>query len=177
MAKLSKIKYQERAVENYKTRHNNRELYDRVKTRQNLMLNSREILSIILKCLQEACPVETGYGQKFGIRLKRVTTPRGKSSKLFYDIIIGSELPANAGQIHNAPYIAIQNIWEYNTDWIGKALYKARNIMVANSVLVQIYNPLIISKYNRKSAGPRDAGGVSGYKIRINMMYTQGVGI
>jgi hypothetical protein len=171
------IKIREQRLENYIERHGDRMTYERTKTRMNLMLASKMVLADIIGCLQFRCPRETGYGAQFGIRLKRVSKPNGKSSKLFYDIIIGTEYTAKGGQLKNAPYIAIQNIWEHDPGWIESALSDARAKIKSTGLWVQIYDPIVIAKYNRKNGGTKSKGGVAGYRVRVNMMYTQGVGI
>lgn len=176
MAKrLSEIKMQSREVENYLNRHNGRELYERVRTRQNLTKRARIILSEILEQLFKEAPKKTGYGKRFGIRLKRVSVSKTsrKKSKSVYDIIIGSEFDAYNHQITDAPYIAWHNnphyvdketgqvykggTWE---GWVDSAIYNIKQKFKSNGILVLI-NKSVISNY--------PTGGVSGYRIRINM--------
>lgn len=170
-------KIRQQKLENYIAKHGDREVYERTKTRANLMVSARKIIADILECLQKECPHVTGYGAHFGIRLKRVVKPNGKASKLIYDIIIGSERTAKGGQLKDAPYIAIQNIWEYYPNWINSGIERAREKISDSGIWVQIYDPIVIAKYDRKNGGTKSKGGVAGYRVRVNMMYTEGVGI
>jgi hypothetical protein len=175
MSNLSEIRYQQREVQNYLIKHNGRELYERVRTRQNLTKRARVILSEVLEQLFREAPVRTGYGKRFGIRLKRVSvsaTSRRRSQSV-YDIIIGSEFDASNHQLRDAPYMAWHNRPHYfdkNTGntysggtwegWVDLAIYNIKQKFKENGILVLI-NKSVISNY--------PAGGVSGYRIRINM--------
>lgn len=164
------IKVRQRLLDNYIDKYSDRMTYQRTRTRVNLSLLSKNVMSEILGCFQFRCPVETGYGSQFGIRIKRVKTLSGKASKLIYDIIIGTEQPAKGGQIRNAPYIAIQNITD-NEGWIDYAISDAKWKISKMNIGVQIYDATIISKYIRKSASnPRSKGGVSGYRVRVSFI-------
>lgn len=163
-------KIRQQKLDAYIERHEGRWTYQRTKTRMNLTVLSRAILSEIVGCFQYRAPVDTGYGAQVGIRIKRVTQPNGKSSRLIYDIIIGTEHPARGGQLKDAPYIAIQNVWDYHMGWINDAISDARGKMRQYDLLVQIYDPVVISKYIRKSAGARSKGGVSGYRVRVSFL-------
>jgi hypothetical protein len=143
------------------------EVLDQVRNKQNIESIKKEVLSEIVSVLKRHCHKTTGYGARHGIRISNY------SKGNIYEIIVGSELPATGGQKHNAPYIAIQNIWEYHTDWINDALVEARGLMRKNHIWVQIRNPQVISKYIRKYSKPTDAGGVSGYSIEVSFEYTE----
>lgn len=153
---LTGIKLRRELLEKYQERHNGREAYDRVKTRQNIKSYTRQAMSIILEEFYNNAPVETGYGRSAGIRYKR------DSSNLFH-IIVGSEKNARSGQINNAPYMAIQNVWDYNQGWIQDAIRSAKNKLRKYGIHIIIDNPHIISNYITKSGSAPP----SGYSIKV----------
>lgn len=140
----------------YRTRHSDRETFDRVRTRQNIKSYTREAMSIILKEFYNHAPKETGYGRSAGIRYK-------KDSTNIFRIIVGSETGAVSGQIPNAPYMAIQNVWDYNQGWIQDAIQSSKQILRKNKIHIIIDNPHIISHYSTKSGTNPPAG----YSIQV----------
>lgn len=154
---------------NRELRYPNKEAYSNAKQKQTAENVSSDVLEDILKILKKHCPKVTGYGANHGFKIKEVVVGK-KASKYLFDIIVGSEHSAKGGQMESAPYIAIQNIWEYYTGWLESALVEARAYFRKNGMWVQIYAPAIQSKYDRKSASPRDVGGISGYRVRVSLL-------
>ena len=159
---LSNYKQREYLRDKYLERHNGRELYDRVKTRQNIRMVAREALNVTLECLYKRAPKETGYGRSAGIRYKQ-------RKRNIFDIIIGTENSAKSGQIQGAPYMALQNVPNIDTGtgrnegWIQDGLWDARRTFKRYKVNILVGNPHILSTYITKGGTTPP----SGYTIEI----------
>ena len=160
------IRAREHLLDKYLERHSGRNVYERVKTRQNIRYVSREALNVILQCLYDEAPVESGYGRSAGIRYKQNTTGVTNTRlKNLFTIIVGSDTTAKSGQTSKAPYMAIQNYSnEYgNTGWIDNALINAKMQFKKDGIYVLIGNPNVISNYVTKGGTAPPAG----YSIEI----------
>lgn len=159
---LSNYKYREYLRDKYLNRHNGREVYDRVKTRQNIRMVAREALNVTLECLYKRAPKETGYGRSAGIRYKQ-------RERNIFDIIIGTETTAHSGQIQGAPYMALQNVPNpktgtgRNEGWIQDGLWDARRTFKRYKVNILVGNPNTLSTYATKGGSSPP----SGYTINI----------
>lgn len=150
------IKAREHLLDNYLNRHSGREVYERVKNRQNIKTYAREVMAIILNEFYKVAPKETGYGRSVGIRYKR-------DGRNLFRIIIGSERGAVSGQVHNAPYMAIQNVLDYNQGWIQDAIHNSKNKLRNYGMHIIIDSPKIISHYSTKGGTTPP----SGYSVKV----------
>lgn len=159
---LSNHRQREYLRDRYLARHSGREVYDRVKTRQNIRMVAREALNVTLECLYKRAPKETGYGRSAGIRYKQ-------RERNIFDIIIGTETTAHSGQIQGAPYMALQNVPNpktglgRNEGWIQDGLWDARRTFKHYKVNILVGNPNILSTYTTKGGTTPP----SGYTINI----------
>lgn len=179
--KQSELEWMKWKVDRYNEKYQNRELYERTKTRQNITLNARNLISVVLACLFDCAPKVTGYGAKYGIKLKRVVKSKasGKLSKYRYHIIIGSEAGAKNHQFKDAPYIAWQNEPRYHDysggkkgkimgggyyeGWVEKGIAKANNELRKQGAFVLISGPFVVGKY--------PSGGTAGYLIEVSLLF------
>lgn len=165
---LSNYRTRELLRDRYLERHNGREVYDRVKNRQNIRMVAREALNVTLECLYKRAPKETGYGRSAGIRYKQREL-NGERLRNLFDIIIGTETTAHSGQIQGAPYMALQNVPNHDTGtgrnegWIQDGLWDARRKFKQYGVYILVGNPNILSTYTTKGGTTPP----SGYKISI----------
>jgi hypothetical protein len=165
---LTNYRQREYLRDKYLNRHNGREVYDRVKTRQNIRMVAREALNVTLECLYKRAPKETGYGRSAGIRYKQREL-NGERLRNLFDIIIGTETSAHSGQIQGAPYMALQNVPNpqtgtgRNEGWIQDGLWDARRTFKRYKVNILVGNPNMLSTYTTKGGSSPP----SGYIINI----------
>lgn len=167
---LSNYRTRELLRDRYLARHNGREVYDRVKNRQNIRMVAREALNVTLECLYKRAPKATGYGRSAGIKYKQDTDGvTNKRKKNLFTIIVGTETTAHSGQIEGAPYMALQNVPNpetgtgRNEGWIQDGLWDARRKFKQYGVYILVGNPNILSTYTTKGGTTPP----SGYKISI----------
>lgn len=177
MRRLESIRIRQEQLEKYIEKHNGRMTYARIKTRTNISLKHRYILSHIVGTLQMYAPKQTGYGANHGIKLKRHVANKvtGRISKLVYDIIIGSEKDARNHQLKDAPYIAWQNDPHWpdartgkikdggpHETWIQNAIKSMTLEFAKDGIYVQLDGPHVISHYK--------TGGHAGYLILVSFL-------
>ena len=165
-------------LEKYYAYYNGREVFDRVVSRRNIRVYSRIILRDIMLSLWLKAPKATGFGASAGIWYKK-----DEESKNIFYVIVGEEEHASAGQTKpHAPYMAIQNVSDYNTGWIDDGVRASKsklkqegfNVPRKNSknermspLLVTVDNPAILSHYVTKEG----LGSPSGYHIDVTLLF------